>query len=338
MRVIPFATPIRMGRPSVRRWLPLALVSLSAFVAGLPAKVTVTPLEDRVRVEVEGKLFTEYVFTKGGPRPYFYPVIAADGTRINREFPMANVAGEEQDHPHHRSLWFTHGLVNGIDFWTEQKDFGRIVHERLIESSSGETGVIRATHRWESAEGKLICRDEVLVRIRAVPGGRLLDHQITLYALPDTPLVFGDTKEGTVAVRVAQWMVLPHKVKGKDVPGTGQLVTSEGKAGAAVWGTRAPWADYFAAYRGKTYGVALFDHPSNPRFPTWWHARDYGLFAANPFGQHEFENKKDQPNLGDLRVPAGGSVTFRHGFFIHEGDPATAKVAERFQEFAQSKK
>ena len=106
---------------------------------------------------------------------------------------------------------------------------------------------------------------------------------------------------------------------------------------ADAWGKRADWCDYFAPYNGKTYGVAIFDHPQNLRHPTWWMARDYGLFAANPFGQHDYENLKDQPHIGDYTIPAGGSLTMRYRFYFHEGDPEAAQVAARYADYAAGK-
>lgn len=313
-------------------------VALSLGAAVGSPTVKVTRAENRVKVEVEGRPFTEYVYGPAAPRSFLYPLLAPDGTRLTRDFPMADTPGEEQDHPHHRSVWFAHGNISGVDFWLEKPESGKVVLTSLDETSSGEVGVIRARHRWESAAKKLVATDEVTIRIQAVPEGRLLDYEITMHALKDEPLVFGDTKEGTMAVRVPQWMTLTHKFKGKEVPGKGTLVDSVGDDGAAVWGKRAAWADYWAPHNGRVYGIAIFDHPQNPRHPTWWHARDYGLFAANPFGRHDFEGLKSQPRIGELTVPAGQSVTFRYRLYIHEGDTASAGVAARYRAYARSGK
>jgi hypothetical protein len=188
--------------------------------------------------------------------------------------------------------------------------------------------------RWLAPDGKLVCTDETTVRVRATAAGRFLDYEVTVKATPDAPLVFGDTKEGSMAMRVAQWMTPTHKYQKKDVPGQGRIVNSEGVKDTAAWGKRATWVDYYAPRNGKTYGVAMFDHPQNPRHPTWWHVRDYGLFAANPFGKHDFENLKNEPKAGDLTVPAGGSLTLRYRILFHEGDPATAKIADHFRDYA----
>jgi hypothetical protein len=133
-------------------------------------------------------------------------------------------------------------------------------------------------------------------------------------------------------------MTLPHKYKGLAMPGTGHILTAAGARDADAWGKRADWCDYYATKDGKTYGIAIFDHPQNVRHPTWWMARDYGLFNANPFGQSEFEPEKKLPkNAGDCTIPAGGSLTLRYRFYFHEGDPETAKVGARYADFAAGK-
>jgi hypothetical protein len=309
-----------------------AWLGANAAAAANAPEVKLTPQADRVRIEIGGQLFSEYIF-QGAMRPYFYPVLAADGTQLNRDYPMKkDVPGEEADHPHHRSLWFTHGAVNGVDFWADGK--GKIVHDKLLETKSGPVGLLRVRSRWLAPDGKLVCTDETTVRVRATAAGRFLDYEVTVKATPDAPLVFGDTKEGSMAMRVAQWMTPTHKYQKKDVPGQGRIVNSEGVKDAAAWGKRATWVDYHAPRNGKTYGVAMFDHPQNPRHPTWWHVRDYGLFAANPFGKHDFENLKNEPKAGDLTVPAGGSLTLRYRLLFHEGDTAAAKIADHFRDYA----
>ena len=135
-----------------------------------------------------------------------------------------------------------------------------------------------------------------------------------------------------MAVRVNEEMRLVH---GKNKPGKGHIVLSSGVLDAQTWGKRGEWCDYNGPVGGKHVGIAIFDHPSNPVHPTYWHVRDYGLFAANPFGIHDFEKK--EPGAGNLNIPAGKSVTFKYRFYIHEGDEKQAKVAERFKEYTATK-
>jgi hypothetical protein len=309
--------------------------------------VKLTPSDGRVRVEIGGKLFTEYVF-KDTPKPYLYPVLAADGTELMRHYPMkgkGGVPGEVEDHPHHRSLWFTHGAVNGIDFWTEGAKQGLIVSDGVESSVKDGVGTIRARNKWVSPDGVQHLSDETTIRIRAAGETRFLDYEVTLKAPADKPVVFGDTKEGSMAIRLPLWMTPPHSYTGAEKKkvnheGLGTIVNDSGLKNDDTWGKKSTWVDYYAPKDGKVYGIAMFDNPKNPRFPTWWHVRSYALFAANPFGQHDFEATKDKKlptTMGDLTIPAGGSVTFRWRFYFHLGDEKTAKVAEQFAAYAAGK-
>lgn len=332
-----------IGKRSGRRsalWLAL-LGGVAGIVTGCSdlspppgTGVRLTPLDDRVRIEVNGQLFTEYVF-RDVPRPFCYPVLGPGGVGMTRNWPMRDVPGEDHDHKHHRSLWFTHGNVNGHDFWSEDRNFGRIVHDGFIEVKSGRTvGVLRARNRWVAADGTVVCTDERTLRVYAGPDSeRLLDFEITLQA-SHGELTLGDTKEGTMALRLAETMRLKPNKSNAGNP-TGHIVNSERVRDGATWSKRAAWCDYYGPVEGRLVGVAIFDHPENPRHPTWWHVRDYGLFTANPFGRHDFEKLPDK-TAGNLVVPAGQSVTFRYRFYFHEGDEQQAQVAARYAEYADS--
>jgi hypothetical protein len=344
--------PAVKTRPS----FPLVFVTCAMFAAPLFAAdaAKVTQQDDRVRIELGGSLFTEFIH-KGAPKPYCYPVLAADGTQMNRDYPMKKVDGEDQDHPHHRSVFFTHGDVNGFDFWAETGGAkqGKIVTDAVKAAANGSVATVEAQNRWVQPDGTVACTDTTIIRAQAIPGGRLLDYEVTIKAPADKPVVFRDTKEGSMSIRVAQWMTPPHGNAKKKSGANGTIVNDSGvrdtpesldraltageKGGNKTWGKKSAWVDYYAPKDGKVYGVAMFDHPKNPRYPTWWHVRDYGLFSANPFGQHDFENKKDQPRLGDLTIEAGKSVTFRWRLYFHMGDEKAGKVAERYADYAAGK-
>ena len=340
--LLPLAGSFVYVLPMKSRVVPLfVLAALVAPFAALHAaagnNVKLTRTDGKVRVEIGGNLFTEYNF-KDVPRPFFYPVLAADGTEMTRNFPMkTGVPGEAADHPHHRSLWFTHGNVNGIDFWAEGgNNKGKIVSESVEHSVKNGVGVINARNKWVGPDGKVHVTDETTVRIKGVPNGRILDYEVTLKAPADKPVVFGDTKEGSMAIRLPLWMTPSHKQGKKQHEGVGTIINAAGQTNDETWGKQSTWVDYHAPKDGKVYGVAMFDHPKNPRHPTWWHVRTYALFAANPFGKHDFEKLEDK-HAGDLTIPAGQSVTFRWRFYFHMGDEKAAKVAERYKEYAAGK-
>lgn len=315
---------------------------LLCTTALLRAGVEVKPLEDRVRIEIDGKLFTEYRQT-GAPHVYYWPVIGPAGAQMTRSWPMENAPGEEHDHPHHRSLWFSHGAVNGVDFWSEAPNnptkppahpIGKIVHDKVIETTSGaDFGLLKTSQKWVAPDGSTPLTSVQSFRVYSRPDNeRLFDFDVTITA-GDKDVLLGDTKEGTAGMRIAESM----RFKGpKSSPGAGHIINSEGDADAAAWGKRAKWVDMSGPIDAKTYGIAFMDHPKNPRHPTRWHARDYGLFAANPFCEAEMD--KNQPKGGgDYTLKAGQSVTFRYRLLIHEGDAAAANVAERYKAYCDDK-
>jgi len=346
----------------MRSYLSLSLLLLPALllsscvapklsVASNPLGVRIVQTNDYLRVELNGQLFTQYFYTNV-PRPFCYPIIGPGGVAMTRNFPMNTVPGEETDHPHHRSLWFAHGPVNGHDFWTERKGTGRIIHRGFADISSGvNTGLIKSLNDWVAADGTTICSDEQTLRFYAPTNGAItLDFEVAVLATHGD-LVFGDSKEGSFAIRVAESMRVLQPVKKGELakPGQGHIVLSTGerdngasaaaaktaKREAVTWGKRAAWCDYYGPVAGKLVGIAIMDHPRNPRHPTWWHVRDYGLFAANPFGQHEFEKLKAK-TAGELKIPAGQSVTFRYRVVVHEGDDKTARIAARYREYVKT--
>jgi len=290
--------------------------------------VKITKQEKTLRVDINGKLFTEYCF-KDVPRPYFYPVIGPTGVPIIRHWPMKEGKDESQDHVHHRSLWFTHGEINGHDFWGEGGKSGKIVHDKFLKVTYGrDMGVIQANNKYVARDGQVICTDTRTHRFYNRPDGQIMDFEITIHA-SEGKVVMGDTKEGSMAIRLAPTMRLKGKV------GKGHILNSEGQRDGETWGKRAAWCDYYGPVEDQIVGVAIFDHPQNPKHPTWWHVRDYGLFAANPFGVHDFENK--QKGVGDITIPAGESLTFKYRFYFHKGDTNQAKVAEHYREYAAGK-
>ncbi len=289
----------------------------------VPGVVKLETQPNAVEVTIDGQLFTRYCF-QGAPKPYCYPVIGPTGAPVTRSYPMEGVAGEPQDHPHQRSFWFTFGEVNGIDFWAEGPDKGRQVHREFQAVESGPVcGVLRAVNDWIGPEGKKVCEEARELRVYRVPAARLLDFTTTIRAT-EGPVEFGDTKEGMFGFRVAKSMQLAG--------GQGHILNSAGQKDTDTWGKAAEWCDYFGPVSGATVGIAILDHPQNVHHPTHWHVRDYGLFAANPFGLKYFIN--DQTGAGRYTIPQGGELTFRYRILIHQGTPEEAKVADVYAEYA----
>lgn len=319
-------------------WLVAAAVLAASLGGAVEADVGLERHADRVDVTIDGKPFTSYRFG-GVVKPILFPVIGPTGAGLTRQWPMVEgVAGEPADHPHHESLWFTYGAVNGHDFWSSHsraqkpaaRSGPRVEQTAIVASESGPTGVLETANRWLAADGKPVCTDTRRMLFAADDGARTIDYAITIRA-DHGPVVFGDTKEGAMGLRVRP------ELQPKDSNGSrgaaGVIVDADGRRNAAVWGKTSRWVDYSGPLDGGVAGVAILDHPGNLRHPTHWHAREYGLFAANPFGSHDFGGPKEQ---GGHTIPAGGSLTLRYLFVLHQGDAATAAIEDRWRRWAEA--
>jgi hypothetical protein len=289
-----------------------------------------------VDVRIGGRPFTTYYFDPSVAKPYFFPLRSAHGTIVTRGFPMTlGTAGEDHDEPHQRAMYFAHGDINGFDFWGEAafpawsdhpaSTFGRTVVRTLNDLQGGATvGSLQATFDLVAPTGT-IAEEIQTYRIEGDEESRFIDCEFAIHATHG-PIVMGDTKEGTFAIRV---------VKALDSP-PGHMLNASGASGEkAIWGKRSNWVDYSGRVAGEDVGLAIFDHPQNLRAPTYWHARAYGLLAANPFGLKPFTG--DRRRDGRYAIPAGGSLILRYRVFIHHGNPSQAGVAEAYAQFAAEK-
>ncbi|MFT5471390.1 MAG: alkaline phosphatase D [Verrucomicrobiales bacterium] len=331
---------------------------LATCVAAL-GDVQITDLEDRIRIEVDGELFTEWRHADW-LAPYFYPVIGPNGENITRHYPMKEgVEHESQDHPHHRSLRFSHSDVNGLNFWywrpgrERELSTAEIKFEKIEKLVSGKTGEMIVWTRWLDGD-TLVLREKMRIAITPLENQQLLmDYDVELHAPDDKPVVFGDIKDGGLYVRVAGTMKAAEHFKKGGAELDGVILNSRGNRNTDAWGKRAEWADFSGPdASGKTVGIAMFDHPDNLRFPTHWHARTYGLLAANRFGTDHFDPKFARPRGiscrpygddcpacnsrgGDYTLPAGESLTLRQRLYFHHGDSETAEVAKHYSEYSQ---
>ena len=321
---------------------PFVLLALCA-AAPAAAQVNITQSAEQIAVEIDGKPFT--VFYVGGAdlkRPYLHPLRAASGRIVNRSFPAGQLPGETTDHPHHAGLFYGHGDVNGYNYWAVQNvptapskasaTMGRMVVKNASVKSGKESGTVDAVLTWLTPEGKPLLTETRKMVFHSHPELRIIDFDFEFAAIDK--VVFRDTKEGTFAMRVATVLDEPSP---KDKPGapakTGKLVNAQGGQGEPnVWGKRSEWVDYSGQIEGEKVGIVMMDHPSNPRHPTYWHSRGYGLHSINPFGVSDFLNDKTQN--GSLTVEPGERVRFRYRVVIHPG-VSTAKIAELYKQYAQ---
>ncbi len=310
--------------------LACAMMPRGAFAAEAASAETTGKT---IKVSFNGKPFAGY-YGEGYAKPVIYPIIGPHGIQMTRDWPMKDgTPGEAKDHPHQKSLWYTHGDVNGVDFWAEGAAKGKIAQDGAASvKSGGKDGIatvkVDTRNKWLTADDKTVLTDERSVTFMSLGNDEsAIDFQITLIA-SHGDVKFGDTKEGTMGIRTNPALHL------KGTGAKGKAVNSEGVGGAAIWGKQAKWVDYWAEIDGKTVGVAIFDHPGNPRHPTHWHARDYGLIAVNPFGIGNFEKGKPK-NAGEMVIKNGDKATFKYRFLFHKGDAKEGKIADRFAEFAK---
>lgn len=308
------------------RLLPVTAASALALVISLlprpglaespPAAVAVAhdQASKKVTVSVGREVFTELHYNTFS-KPILWPLRGPGGVTMTRDWPMkADTAGEDKDHPHHKSLWFTHGDVNGVDFWSESDTSGKVITTTAPRAEVGPDGraILELQNEWRAPDGRVVCTDTTVIRCGVAGAARLIDFSITV-AATQGDVVFGDTKEGTMAVRTRSEL----NVERKNPLAAGTSRNREGLTAKDMWGAKSAWVDYQAPISGKVVGLAMFDHPSNLRHPTTWHARDYGLVAANPFGLHDFS--KNQPTgAGTHIIPAGGTTTWRYAIYLYE--------------------
>jgi len=310
--------------------------------------------EKKVEVLVDGKLFTTYYYPESIAKPVLYPIISAGGHEITRGYPLAPRAGERVDHPHHIGHWFNYGDVNGLDFWNnsdaipeDKKDkYGHIVHTGILEAKETAKGAeLEVAMDWLGPDGKVLLKEKAKF-IFSTEGEKRSIIRISTLTAQDLPVSMKDNKEGVFAIRVARELEhpsdkpeiftdangIPTTVASLNNEGvTGKYRSSEGKEGDDVWGTRGTWVTLSGKIENENITVAIIDHPSNPGYPTYWHARGYGLFSANPLGQKELSGGKD---VLDFKLQPGESVTFKYEILIISGDqPSDQEMNKEAQKF-----
>lgn len=314
------------------------------------------PANKKVEVRYDGKLLTAYCYFDSTEKPVLFPIKTVSGVTITRGYPVAPRLGERTDHPHHLGLWLNYESVNGLDFWNnstaieaeKKPKYGSIRHQKVLGSESKkEKGSLETLSHWVDQQGNVLLEEKTLFVFTKKDHDFIIDRVSTLEAkMPE--VIFKDVKDGMLGIRVARQLEMASKEPGKFVDAHGNVTTvppldnvvvsgmyvnEEGVKGDDVWGKRSRWASLNGTLDGETISLAIIDHPKNPGYPTYWHARGYGLFAANPLGQKVFSEGKEELNLS---LKQGQKAVFRYRVIVHSGSTLTGtEISQQAADFGK---
>ena len=276
---------------------------------------------ETITVTLNDRHFTTFRYAKAQFRPYFFPVLGPNGREVTR----GETSDISKDHVHHRSLYVAYGEVNDVDLWGEGSNSGRVVPQGFTQKQGGAVvSRLYTQNSWQTQVGEVLMTDVQNYRIYNLPeDAALLDLDLSFIASVGD-VHFGDTKEGgIISIRVHPSMNASDGGKIENAFG--------GLNEAETWGKRANWCDYSGVVDGTPVGIAVFDHIVNPRYPTYWHVRNYGLMGSNIFGGSSFE--RDPSKDGSYTLKQGEEMHFRFRVLIHAGDANVGKVAQKYHDF-----
>ena len=321
----------------------LLMLTMSLFAQQKERVTVLRPVgKNEVKISIGGKPFTSFLYPDTLEKPVLYPVHAANGTVVTRGFPLDPKLGEPTDHPHHIGIWFNYENLNGLDFWNnsyaipadKKHLYGWIKTDKILETVSGNLGKLGYHANWVNQQNEVQLEETTHFEFSGTAHQRIIDRVTTLKAVKEC--LFIDAKDGLLGLRLAHELQIPATedqkftdnkgnvtiVKaGEDHIANGNYLTSGGKQGNDAWSTRGVWCKVYGKMGADSVSIAIIDHPKNPNYPTFWHARGYGLFAANPLGEKIFTNGKSAKNL---HLNKGESVIFRYRIVIEDGSATTS--------------
>jgi hypothetical protein len=313
----------------------------------------------KVEVLYNNQLVAAYCYWDSTEKPVLYPIKTLHGTTITRGYPIAPRTGERTDHPHQVGLWLNYESVNGLDFWNnsfaipaeKKPSYGSIRHQSFMPLVAEKTqATLRSNSNWVDSKGTVILEEMTEFIFRISHGDLIIDRASVLKAKQPS-VVFKDVKDGLLGLRVARELEMPSqqadtfvdasgiatKVPAMNNTGvTGQYINHEGITGDMTWGKRSVWTCLNGQRSGEHISIAIIDHPQNPGYPTFWHARGYGLFAANPLGRKIFTDGKEEFNY---TMTKDQTTIFRFRIVIHSGASflATEDINSLMKEYAETR-
>lgn len=336
-----------MSRKSVVVFLVMLCAAISAYAQGFQWHEQ----KDARKLELlyNGKILTAYCYFDSTEKPVLFPIRTLSGKTVTRGYPIAPRAGERTDHPHHTGLFFTYESVNGLDFWNNSYAipearkhlYGSIEFVRVIsEKASGKNASLITLSHWVDKERRVLLEERTEFKFQVKGNDLIIDRLASLKAVAPE-VIFKDVKDGLIGLRVARGLEMPSKQQDKFVDAMGNVTTvaaannegvtgmylnAQGVKGDDVWSTRSEWVALSGKLDGESISVVMIDHKSNMSYPTYWHARGYGLFAANPLGAKIFSEGKSEVNLV---LKKNEEKTFRYRIVIHSGSEITSEEVNR---------
>ena len=329
----------------------LLMFTLPSLAQDAKPRVNLVKDTNKIDVTIDGKLFTSYLYGDNLAKPVLVPVRTPSGIEVTRRHPLTELEGGTDDHLHHVGVFFTVDGVNGTRFWNNVEPPPQIKQIRITDMAGGDTqGRLAVLNHWIDDKGKVVLEDNrtMLFLPTRNENEYAIDFSIALTAVADE-VVFDDTEEGVFAIRLPDYLREPRRSKGvrpghplpkESIKGTGRYFSSNGDETAKhVWGKRARWIAIQGVRKDKVIGVAILNHPESINYPTYWHARNYGLFSANPLGQGDFQRQgkyKKNPVIPlRLTLKKGQTAHFRFLLIAYEGIRTQEQIQERFKEFVK---
>ncbi|MFC4096545.1 DUF6807 domain-containing protein [Euzebyella saccharophila] len=309
----------------------------------------------KVDVMIDGNLFTSYRYPTNIKKPVLYPLVTPKGTKITRKFPLEPSVGERVDHPHHVGVWFNYGDVNGLDFWNnsdsiaveKREDYGTIIHKTIEATEDGDDEAqLKVSMEWQAPNGDVLLNENTTFVFRGKDNVYTIDR-ITKLTANKEDVLFKDNKEGMLGIRVTRALELPsdEPVVFTDASGNptpvavlnnegvnGNYINADGIEGLDTWAKRSKWVNLHSTIGDEKIALVVMDHKDNVGYPTYWHSRGYGLFAANPLGQNVFSKGKETLNF---ELKKGESTTFKHRIVIANGDVSSEEINTMHEDFVK---
>jgi hypothetical protein len=301
----------------MKRLLVYSLLIFAGLMVVLPvssAKITAVKVGSKINVTIDGKYFTSYIFSDDEKYPFFYPVNGpVSGGSVTS---MRN--GE---YPHHSSLFFGCDLVDGGNYWQEGLERGRIISVNAeIIRQGGDTVIISDECIW-SRPGALSPVKDTRTFIITSPSATVsqIDIEIKMEMLLDVSIK--KTNHSLFSARMAADL---------SVKNGGTMINAEGiKSEKETFGKNSPWMDFYGKRGDAIEGLAIFQHPSNPWYPSPWFTRDYGFMSPTPMYWPE--------NGTEMFLRKGTVLDLRYRVLVHAGDHIQAKIAEAFEKYKSEK-